>query len=77
MAGRNVDADPVFYPRLNRHELIREDSVVSAHLIVRVHVQTEGNQVVSGSLQRGALVQLLDHLLDLKELKLVEHIHAL
>ena len=76
MAGRDVDADPVFIPLFNRHELICKDAVVSPDDISGVHILAEGNQVVLGSLQRGTLVQLLEHLLHFYERVLVKHIDA-
>ena len=68
VARWDVNTNPVFLAPLNRHQLVSKQPVVPPNLVVRVHVLAEGDQVVPRRLELRTLVQLLDHLLDFKQL---------
>ena len=56
------------YAPLDLHELVREYAVVPSDFVRGVYIETEGDQIVLRSLQRGPLVELCNHLLDLVDL---------
>ena len=77
VAGRDVDAHPVFFPSLDSHQLVSQQSVVPSDLIIGVHPLAERDQVVFCSLETGTFVQFLEHALDFDDLGVVQGIDVL
>ena len=65
---RHRHADTVLAAGLDVLQQRREAPVVRPHLIVCLHVLAELDQIIPAGLHVAALLQLVDHLLDLEDL---------